>query len=154
MSQHKHKHKKDIENVLILQGGGSLGAFACGVFKAFTKKNIKFDIISGTSIGAINGAIATGSKNDNPAKDLEDFWIEIAESSVTVIPDIFSFDYVDQTHQLDFKRSSSASLNAAIFGYQNSLFLDGLIGMYLNLKMHMIPTYYHRNGHIYMTILH
>ena len=116
MSQHKHKHKKDIENVLILQGGGSLGAFACGVFKAFAKKNIKFDIISGTSIGAINGAIATGSKNDNPAKDLEDFWIEIAESSVTVIPDIFSFDYVDQTHQLDFKRSSSASLNAAIFG--------------------------------------
>ena len=116
MSQHKHKHKKDIENVLILQGGGSLGAFACGVFKAFAKKNIKFDIISGTSIGAINGAIAAGSKNDNPAKDLEDFWIEIAESSVNVIPDMFSFDYVDQTHQLDFKRSSSASLNAAIFG--------------------------------------
>jgi NTE family protein len=116
MSQHKHKHKKDIENVLILQGGGSLGAFACGVFKAFAKKKIKFDIISGTSIGAINGAIATGSKNDNPAKDLEDFWIEIAESSVNVIPDMFSFDYVDQTHQLDFKRSSSASLNAAIFG--------------------------------------
>ena len=111
-----NKHKKDIENVLILQGGGSLGAFACGVFKAFAKKNIKFDIISGTSIGAINGAIAAGSKNDNPAKDLEDFWIEIAESSVNVIPDMFSFDYVDQTHQLDFKRSSSASLNAAIFG--------------------------------------
>ena len=111
-----HKHKKNIENVLILQGGGSLGAFACGVFKTFAKKNIKFNIISGTSIGAINGAIAAGSKNDNPAKNLEDFWIEIAESSVNVIPDMFSSDYVDQTHQLDFKRSSSASLNAAIFG--------------------------------------
>jgi NTE family protein len=113
---YQHKHKKNIENVLILQGGGSLGAFACGVFKTFAKKNIKFNIISGTSIGAINGAIAAGSKNDNPAKDLEDFWIEIAESSVNVIPDMFSSDYVDQTHQLDFKRSSSASLNAAIFG--------------------------------------
>jgi len=113
---YQHKHKKNIENVLILQGGGSLGAFACGVFKAFAKKNIKFNIISGTSIGAINGAIAAGSKNDNPAKNLEDFWIEIAESSVNVIPDMFSIDYVDQTHQLDFKRSSSASLNAAIFG--------------------------------------
>ena len=113
---YQHKHKKDIENVLILQGGGSLGAFACGVFKAFAKKNIKFDIISGTSIGAINGAIAAGSKNDNPAKDLEEFWMEIAESSINVIPDMFSFDYFDQTHQQDFKRSSSASLNAAIFG--------------------------------------
>ena len=151
---YQHKHKKNIENVLILQGGGSLGAFACGVFKTFAKKNINFNIISGTSIGAINGAIAAGSKNDNPAKNLEDFWIEIAESSVNVIPDMFSSDYVDQTHQLDFKRSSSASLNAAIFGYQNSLFLDGLIGMYFNIKIHMIPTYYHINGLISMTIRH
>ncbi len=31
-------HKKDIENVLILQGGGSLGAFECKVYKTFTKK--------------------------------------------------------------------------------------------------------------------
>jgi NTE family protein len=37
-----------IENVLILQGGGSLGAFGCGVFKALAKSNIKIDIIAGT----------------------------------------------------------------------------------------------------------
>jgi len=30
-----------IENVLILQGGGSLGAFGCGVFKALANNNIK-----------------------------------------------------------------------------------------------------------------
>jgi NTE family protein len=112
----EHVHKKDIENVLILQGGGSLGAFACGVFKAFEKNDIKFDIIAGTSIGAINGAIAAGSKNDNPVRDLEDFWIELAESSHNLIPDMFSFDYDEQTHQMNFKRSSSTSLNAAIFG--------------------------------------
>ena len=112
----EHVHKKDIENVLILQGGGSLGAFACGVFKAFQKNDIKFDIIAGTSIGAINGAIAAGSKNDNPVKDLEDFWIELAESSHNFIPDMYSFDYDEQTHQMNFKKSSSASLNAAIFG--------------------------------------
>jgi hypothetical protein len=29
---------KKIENVLILQGGGSLGAFGCGVFKAISQK--------------------------------------------------------------------------------------------------------------------
>lgn len=112
----EHVHKKDIENVLILQGGGSLGAFACGVFKAFEKNDIKFDIIAGTSIGAINGAIAAGSKNDNPVKDLEDFWIELAESNHNLIPDMFSFDYDEQTHQMNFRRSSSTSLNAAIFG--------------------------------------
>ena len=36
-----------VENVLILQGGGSLGAFACGVFKALARSNIKIDIIAG-----------------------------------------------------------------------------------------------------------
>jgi NTE family protein len=46
-----------IENVLILQGGGSLGAFSCGVFKALVNNNIKIDIISGTSIGGVNAAI-------------------------------------------------------------------------------------------------
>ena len=45
-----------IENVLVLQGGGSLGAFACGVFKALTNNNIKIDIVAGTSIGGINTA--------------------------------------------------------------------------------------------------
>ena len=40
-----------IENVLILQGGGSLGAFGCGVLKALASSNIKIDIIAGTSIG-------------------------------------------------------------------------------------------------------
>ena len=113
---YQHAHKKDIENVLVLQGGGSLGAFACGVFKAFQKSDIKFDIITGTSIGALNGAIAAGSKNDDPAKDLEDFWIELAESSHNFIPDMFSFEYDEQTHQMNIKKSSSASLNAAIFG--------------------------------------
>ena len=46
-----------IENVLILQGGGSLGAFGCGVFKALAEKNMKIDIVAGTSIGGVNAAI-------------------------------------------------------------------------------------------------
>ena len=37
-------NRKAIENVLILQGGGSLGAFGCGVFKALAEKNVNIDI--------------------------------------------------------------------------------------------------------------
>ena len=111
-----HKHEKGIENVLILQGGGSLGAFACGVFKAFAKKNVQFDIIAGTSIGGINGAIAAGSRNDTPEKDLEDFWLDLAQSSYKIIPDIFTFDFDYQKYQTRLKRSPAASMNAAFFG--------------------------------------
>jgi hypothetical protein len=31
------------ENVLILQGGGSLGAFGCAVFKALAETRVKID---------------------------------------------------------------------------------------------------------------
>ena len=109
-----HKHEIGVENVLVLQGGGSLGAFACGVFKAFAKRNIKFDIIAGTSIGGINGAIAAGSKSDKPEKDLEDFWLDIARSSYNIIPDTFTFDY--QNYRAKLKRSPAGSLNATFFG--------------------------------------
>jgi NTE family protein len=71
-----------LENVLILQGGGSLGAFGCGVFKALANNNVKLDIIAGTSIGGVNAAIIAGSKDDkNPEKVLEQFWLELAEGS-------------------------------------------------------------------------
>ena len=33
------------ETVLVLQGGGSLGAYECGVYRTLAKHNIKFDII-------------------------------------------------------------------------------------------------------------
>src|ERR687896_17550 len=72
------------ENVLILQGGGSLGAFGCGVFKALAKNNIKIDIIAGTSIGGLNGSIIAGSKEDYPEKTLEEYWLEIAESGANL----------------------------------------------------------------------
>ncbi len=72
-----------IENVLVLQGGGSLGAFGCGVYKALVKNQLHLDLIAGTSIGGINAAIITGSRNkDKTDEILEDFWIELSESFV------------------------------------------------------------------------
>jgi NTE family protein len=65
-----------LENVLILQGGGSLGAFGCGVFIALANNNVRLDIIAD---------IIAGSKDDkNPEKVLEQFWLELAEGSKIV----------------------------------------------------------------------
>jgi NTE family protein len=69
------------ENVLILQGGGSLGAFGCGVYKALANSHVKIDIIAGTSIGGVNASIIAGSKEDHPESALEQFWLELAEGS-------------------------------------------------------------------------
>ena len=81
-SSSAHNNNK-IENVLVLQGGGSLGAFGCGVFKAIANNNIKLDIIAGTSIGGINAAIISGSKDEkHPEQALEQFWLELSEGFV------------------------------------------------------------------------
>jgi predicted acylesterase/phospholipase RssA len=73
-----------IENVLILQGGGSLGAFGCGVFKALASNNIKIDVVAGTSIGGVNAAIIAGGKQEqHPEKVLEQYWLELAEGSTS-----------------------------------------------------------------------
>ena len=82
------------ENVLVLQGGGSLGAFACGVFKALANKNIKIDIVAGTSIGGINAAIIAGSVDkEHPERTLEEFWLELAENSVNLTPPVLEWLY-------------------------------------------------------------
>ncbi len=106
---------RTVEKVLVLQGGGSLGAFGCGAFKALSKLGIKFDIVSGTSIGAINAAIITGSRADEPAKALEEFWLEIAESTHSIIPEMMLPVY-DFEQVVRIKRIPTAAMNAAFFG--------------------------------------
>lgn len=46
-------------NALVLSGGGSKGSYQIGVWKALKKLHIKFDIVTGTSVGALNGALVT-----------------------------------------------------------------------------------------------
>ncbi|MBV9667531.1 MAG: patatin-like phospholipase family protein [Nitrososphaeraceae archaeon] len=84
-----NKNNNKPETVLIMQAGGSLGAYECGVCKALVKHGItKFDIIAGTSIGAINAAIlAAGYTQDdgisNSVKTLEKFWLETMAEAAT-----------------------------------------------------------------------
>jgi NTE family protein len=60
--------------VLVLQGGGALGAYQGGVYQALHEAGIEPDWIIGTSIGAINAAIITGNKPENRLAKLRDFW--------------------------------------------------------------------------------
>jgi NTE family protein len=89
-----------IENDLVLQGGGSLGAFGCGVFKALANKNIKLDIVAGTSIGGINAAIIAGSiDKEHPERTLEEFWLELGENSVNLSHPVLEWIYDKSTRQ-------------------------------------------------------
>jgi len=101
-----------VENVLILQGGGSLGAFACGVFKAFVKNNIKIDIVAGTSIGGVNASIIAGSKENNPEDSLEQFWLELAEGNTNryFYPSFMDWFFCGMTYPLTAERNYSKNI--------------------------------------------
>lgn len=58
---------------LVLSGGGSKGSYQLGVWKALKKLRIKYDIITGTSSGALNGALMT----QNTYRKAEKIWNEL-----------------------------------------------------------------------------
>ena len=42
---------------IVLSGGGAKGSYEIGVWKALRHLNINYDIVTGTSVGALNGAL-------------------------------------------------------------------------------------------------
>ena len=65
--------------VLILQGGGALGAFQGGVFEALDGSGLAPDWVIGTSIGAINAAIIAGNRPARRLEKLYEFWARIGQ---------------------------------------------------------------------------
>lgn len=124
--------QKPMENVLILQGGGSLGAFGCGVYKALARNRINLDILAGTSIGGINAAIIAGSKDDSPEKTLEEFWLDIGENSIdfakcisTSLPfyDLYqTSNYFNSKENFSYMKSVLSFLSSSFYG-NNSMFV-------------------------------
>ncbi|MFL6391616.1 MAG: patatin-like phospholipase family protein, partial [Nitrososphaeraceae archaeon] len=94
----------NFQRVLVLQGGGSLGAYEAGAFKGLYEMVTKadkergfkdkplLDIVAGTSIGAINSAVLVSYVVENntwegSAERLGEFWEYLSkESSLDHIP--------------------------------------------------------------------
>ncbi len=68
------------QTVLVLQGGGAMGAFECGVSRALEEHGIVPDVVAGVSIGAFNGAIIAANPGCATAA-LESFWEELTVCS-------------------------------------------------------------------------
>jgi NTE family protein len=102
------------QRALVLQGGGSLGAYEAGAYQALYEKLTKADrekgekdkpflnIVAGTSIGAINAAIIVSYVTENntwegSAERLNEFWEYLSkESPIDKIPGFV--DWWDYLH--------------------------------------------------------
>jgi NTE family protein len=105
------------ERALVLQGGGSLGAYEAGAYKALhewlSKKDkeegketsITFDNIAGTSIGAMNAAVLTSYVVENGTYEgsverLFDFWNYLSKESKADTNPLFK-PWWDHLHNID-----------------------------------------------------
>jgi predicted acylesterase/phospholipase RssA len=67
------------QTVLILQGGGALGAFECGAVAALEEHGVHPDVVAAVSIGAFNAAIIA-SHPGRASRPLAAFWRDLSIS--------------------------------------------------------------------------
>ena len=65
---------RDQECILVLQGGGALGAYQAGVFESLSKVYHEPTWVAGISIGAINAALIVGNTPSQRVARLREFW--------------------------------------------------------------------------------
>ena len=70
----QHEMKALGQTVLVLQGGGALGAYQVGVYEALAEAGVEPDWVVGTSIGAINAGLIAGSPRGERVDRLCEFW--------------------------------------------------------------------------------
>jgi NTE family protein len=75
-----HKRPAFDNIVLLLQGGGALGAYQGGVYQALAEADLHPDWVAGISIGSINAAIIAGNPPNQRVEKLRAFWEGITTS--------------------------------------------------------------------------
>ena len=74
------------QQVLVLQGGGALGAYQGGVFEALAEFCPDPDWVAGISIGAINAALIAGNPTESRVARLREFWELVSSIPPPVVP--------------------------------------------------------------------
>ncbi|MBX3605192.1 MAG: patatin-like phospholipase family protein [Piscinibacter sp.] len=72
--------------VLVLQGGGALGAYQLGCYQALHEAGIEPDWVIGTSIGAINASLIAGNPPERRMHALQTFWQHMQRSAPAPSP--------------------------------------------------------------------
>lgn len=86
---------------IALEGGGAKGAFQVGAIRALYELGIKPDVVAGTSIGAINGAMIAAGDLDL----LESIWTsagieDMIQGDVELVKRMVEFDFKRDYHKM------------------------------------------------------
>lgn len=122
--------------VLVLQGGGALGAYQLGVYQAMHEAGIEPDWVVGTSIGAINGAIIAGNPPEQRMARLHAFWdrMEIQGSAWFAGQNAFGLDTMGQMF------SNMQTISRGLPGFFKP-HLPGMMGMHARMGIEQAAYY-------------
>lgn len=79
--QHKHQANDDVI-AFVLGGGGVLGATQVGMLRALLEAEIRPDVILGTSVGAVNGAVFAADPSGGGVEKLADLWRSMTDAGM------------------------------------------------------------------------
>ncbi len=114
----------EMKTGLVLSGGGAVGAYQAGVVKALAECGTQISMLSGASIGALNGAIIAASPDlSEAAARLEGLWKHLGENQV-----------------LSVNRSVYFSLLKKLFQAMNLCQIPGRAGVLLTTLLRHIST--------------
>ncbi len=74
--------------ILVLQGGGALGAYHIGACEALQQRRMSPDWVCGISIGAINAAVIAGNPPETRIAQLDALWNAISWPEPIAPPDV------------------------------------------------------------------
>lgn len=100
----------------VFQGGGALGAYQVGAYRALQENGYTPNYLAGVSIGGINCAIIAGNSRENHLEKLHTFWDMISPKLLT---DLFIDDYsaFDFTHHLHNRIGAARALMCGLDGF-------------------------------------
>ena len=79
------------EQVLVLQGGGALGAYQAGAYQTLSDHGIEPEWLAGISIGAINAALIAGNPPGRRVERLATFWETVSSAAPVFAPLLWPF---------------------------------------------------------------
>ena len=95
------------QTVLLLQGGGALGAYQAGVYQALAEADLHPDWVAGISIGAVNSALIAGNPAERRVERLREFWEAVCASPFGIpyfssieLKDVAAHRFVNQLRAL------------------------------------------------------
>jgi len=105
--------KRDYDNtVLVLQGGGALGAYQAGVYEGLAEAGYAPNWVTGVSIGAINAALIAGNPPELRVERLREFWNLVSSGLVANAPTM-----LDGMHRVFNHASSAISTAVGVPGF-------------------------------------